>query len=59
MIAVMMCDKCDHQMDEIFTAQENFKLKGWMCPACLDFVPVIQPPCEESQTSEHAQSPEL
>jgi hypothetical protein len=41
MIAIMVCDDCDAQMEEIFTAQENFKLKGWMCPACLNFAPAI------------------
>jgi hypothetical protein len=37
----MVCDDCDTQMEEIFTAQENFKLKGWMCPSCLNFAPAI------------------
>ena len=41
MIAIMVCDDCDTQMEEVFTAQENFKLKGWMCPSCLHFVPAI------------------
>jgi hypothetical protein len=41
MIAIMMCDDCDTQMEEVFTAQENFKLKGWMCPSCLHFAPAI------------------
>lgn len=41
MIAIMVCDDCDTQMEEVFTAQENFKLKGWMCPSCLHFAPAI------------------
>ena len=41
MIAIMMCDDCDTQMEEVFTAQENFKLKGWMCPSCMHFAPAI------------------
>jgi hypothetical protein len=28
-------------MTEIFTASENFRLKGWMCEACLTFAPAI------------------
>lgn len=57
MIALMMCEKCDNQMEEVFTAQENMKLKGWLCPACLDFMPTIQRHCAENQMSENAQSP--
>ena len=41
MIAIMVCDDCDTQMEEVFTAQENMRLKGWMCPSCLHFVPAI------------------
>lgn len=41
MIAIMVCDDCDQQMDEIFAAQENMRLKGWMCSACLTFAPAI------------------
>lgn len=41
MIAIMICDDCDQQMTEIFTASENFRLKGWMCEACLTFAPAI------------------
>ena len=41
MIAIMVCDDCDQQMTEIFTATENFKLKGWMCEACFQFAPAI------------------
>jgi hypothetical protein len=41
MIALMICEECNHQMTEIFTAQENMKLKGWMCESCLTFVPAI------------------
>ena len=41
MIAIMICDDCDQQMTEIFTASENFRLKGWMCEACLNFAPAI------------------
>jgi hypothetical protein len=28
-------------MQTVFTAQENFRLKGWMCPSCLCFTPAI------------------
>lgn len=28
-------------MEEVFTAQENFKLKGWMCPSCYHFEKAI------------------
>lgn len=41
MIAIMVCDDCDTQMEEVFTAQENMRLKGWMCPSCLTFAPAI------------------
>lgn len=41
MIALMICEKCETQMDEVFTAQENFRLKGWLCESCLDFQPAI------------------
>ena len=41
MIAIMICDDCDQHMTEIFTASENFRLKGWMCEACLNFAPAI------------------
>ena len=41
MIAIMVCDDCEQQMTEIFTASENFKLKGWMCEACFQFAPAI------------------
>lgn len=41
MIAIMVCDDCDTQMEEVFTAQENFRLKGWMCPSCMNFAPAI------------------
>lgn len=41
MIAIMICDDCDTQMEEVFTAQENMRLKGWMCPSCLHFAPAI------------------
>ena len=41
MIAIMVCDDCDTQMEEVFTAQENMRLKGWMCPVCLNFAPAI------------------
>ena len=41
MIAIMMCDDCDVQMQEVFTAQENFKLNGWVCPSCLHFAKAI------------------
>jgi hypothetical protein len=41
MIAIMICDDCDMQMEEVFTAQENMRLKGWMCPKCLHFAPAI------------------
>lgn len=40
MIAVMMCDKCDQQMVEVFNASEN-RLKGWMCESCFEFAPAI------------------
>jgi len=41
MIALMICDDCNQQMTEVFTAQENFKLKGWMCESCFHFAPAI------------------
>lgn len=41
MIALMICDPCNTQMEEVFTAQENFKLKGWMCPSCYHFEKAI------------------
>lgn len=41
MIAIMICDDCDVQMQEVFTASENFRLKGWMCESCLHFAPAI------------------
>jgi hypothetical protein len=37
----MMCDDCDTQMQEVFTAQENFRLNGWVCPSCLHFAKAI------------------
>jgi hypothetical protein len=40
-IAIMMCDDCDVQMQEVFTASENFRLKGWVCPSCLHFAKAI------------------
>lgn len=40
MIAIMMCDKCEQQMVEVFNAQEN-RFKGWMCESCFDFAPAI------------------
>lgn len=40
MIALMMCDDCNVQMDEVFYAEEN-RFRGWVCPACLTFAPAI------------------
>jgi hypothetical protein len=40
-IATMTCDDCNEAMQTVFTAQENFRLKGWMCPSCLCFTPAI------------------
>jgi len=41
MIAIMMCDECDTQMEEVFKAQDDFRLKGWVCTSCLHFAPAI------------------
>jgi hypothetical protein len=41
MIAIMMCDDCDAQMEEVFKAQDDFRLKGWVCTSCLNFTPAI------------------
>ena len=41
MIAIMMCDDCDVQMEEVFSAEHNFHLKGWLCPQCRHFAPTI------------------
>ena len=41
MIAIMMCDDCDMQMEEVFKAQDDFRLKGWVCTSCLNFTPAI------------------
>jgi hypothetical protein len=41
MIAIMMCDDCDVQMEEVFKAQDDFRLKGWVCTSCLHFTPAI------------------
>ena len=41
MIAIMICDDCDVQMQEVFTASENFRLNGWVCPSCLHFAKAI------------------
>jgi hypothetical protein len=41
MIALMICDDCNTQMEEVFTAQEDFRLKGWMCPSCFHFAEAI------------------
>ena len=41
MIAIMICDDCNQQMTEIFTAQDDFRLKGWMCEGCFHFAPAI------------------
>jgi len=30
-IAIMICDDCDEQMQEVFTASENFKTQGLEC----------------------------
>jgi len=37
----MICDDCNTQMEEVFTAQEDFRLKGWMCPSCFHFAEAI------------------
>jgi hypothetical protein len=37
----MICDDCNQQMTEIFTAQDDFRLKGWMCESCFHFAPAI------------------
>lgn len=41
MIGSMICDECNERMDEVFTAQENFKLKGWLCTSCMHFEAAI------------------
>lgn len=41
MIALMVCDECNTQMEEVFHAQDDFRLKGWMCPSCFHFAPAI------------------
>lgn len=41
MIALMICDDCNQQMTEVFTAAENMRLKGWMCESCFHFAPAI------------------
>lgn len=41
MIATMTCDECNEIMDEVFTAQEDFRLKGWLCLSCMNFEPAI------------------
>lgn len=41
MIALMVCDDCNTQMKEVFHAQDDFRLKGWMCPSCFHFAPAI------------------
>lgn len=41
MIGTMVCEECNEPMTEVFTAQEDFKLKGWLCTECMEFTPAI------------------
>lgn len=41
MIGTMLCEECNEPMTEVFTAQEDFKLKGWLCTECMEFTPAI------------------